>query len=103
ASSMLTRGVLGSAESARAEKLQSSLLAAAGFTAIGGISVEACGRSGHALGIVRAPDGRTFVTSNDRFYEAHGAVQSAARQALREIYDLRDDDPLRGFTLRARR
>lgn len=89
------------------EYLMHQLTAAAGFSSVGSVNVQGHGATGHTLGVVRDPSGRTFVTSNEQFYEVRGTgpngavtnanVEATAQQAIRDLYHPRNGD-LRGFT-----
>lgn len=47
--------------------MQTRLLTAAGFKSVGSVSVQHGGGIGHMLGVFKAPDGTTWVTSNEDF------------------------------------
>jgi hypothetical protein len=47
--------------------MQTRLLTAAGFTSLGSVDVQHRGGIGHMLGVFKAPDGTTWVTSNEDF------------------------------------
>jgi hypothetical protein len=47
--------------------VQTRLLTAAGFTSLGSIDVQPGNGIGHMLGAFKAPDGTTWVTSNEEF------------------------------------
>jgi hypothetical protein len=47
--------------------MQTRLLTAAGFTSVGSVDVQHRGGIGHMLGVFKAPDGTTWVTSNEDF------------------------------------
>lgn len=57
--------------------LQNQLLTAAGFTSIGSVSVDH-GEHDHALGVLRAPNGQVYVTSNADSLEVHGTGRDGA-------------------------
>jgi hypothetical protein len=47
--------------------VQTRLLTAAGFTSLGTVDVQHKGGPGHMFGVFQAPDGTTWVTSNEGF------------------------------------
>lgn len=47
--------------------MQTRLLTAAGFTSIGSVDVQHASGIGHMFGVFKAPDGTTWVTSNEDF------------------------------------
>jgi hypothetical protein len=47
--------------------MQTRLLTAAGFKSLGSVDVQHGGGIGHMLGVFKAPDGTTWVTSNEEF------------------------------------
>lgn len=47
--------------------MQTRLLTAAGFKSLGSVDVQHGGGIGHMLGVFKAPDGTTWVTSNEDF------------------------------------
>ncbi len=47
--------------------MQTRLLTAAGFTSLGSVDVQHGSGIGHMLGVFKAPDGTTWVTSNEDF------------------------------------
>lgn len=90
------------------EYMMHQMTAAAGFTSLGSVNVQHGGATGHMLGVVQAPGGRTFITSNEQAYEVRGTgpngavtnadVQNTAQQAVRELYHPRNGS-LRGFSI----
>jgi hypothetical protein len=83
--------------------MQTRLLTAAGFTSLGSVDVQG-GRIGHMLGVFKAPDGTTWVTSNQDFRQVSpsdakvGVTQAdldaTVRQVTGEVYHTQD---LRGY------
>jgi len=51
--------------------VQTRLLTAAGFTSLGTVNVQPPGDIGHMLGVFKAPDGTTWVTSNEEFRQVN--------------------------------
>ena len=47
--------------------MQTRLLTSAGFTSLGSVDVQHAGGTGHMFGVFKAPDGTTWVTSNEDF------------------------------------
>src|SRR5262249_45313442 len=47
--------------------MQTRLLTAAGFTSVGSVDVQHGSGIGHMFGVFKAPDGSTWVTSNEDF------------------------------------
>ena len=47
--------------------MQTRLLTEAGFTSLGSVDVQHGGGIGHMFGVFKAPDGTTWVTSNEEF------------------------------------
>jgi hypothetical protein len=47
--------------------MQTRLLTAAGFTSLGSVDVQHGNGTGHMFGVFKAPDGTTWVTSNEDF------------------------------------
>ena len=81
--------------------LQTRLLTEAGFTSIGSVDVRPPdGRIGHMYGVFKAPDGSTWVTSNENFHEVQGTgpkgtvtqadLDSKMRDLTTEVYHGRD-------------
>lgn len=83
---------------------QTRLLTAAGFTSLGSVDVQHAGGTGHMLGVFKAPDGTTWVTSNEDFRQVSpsnakvGVTQADLDATLKtvtgEVYHTQD---LRGF------
>ena len=84
--------------------MQTRLLASAGFKSLGSVDVQHAGGIGQMLGVFKAPDGTTWITSNEDFRQvspsnAKAGVTQAdldanVRQMTGELYRTRD---LRGF------
>ena len=84
--------------------MQTRLLTAAGFTSLGSVDVQHGGGIGHMLGVFKAPDGTTWVTSNEDFRQVSpsnakaGVTQAdldaTVKQMTGEVYHTQD---LRGF------
>jgi hypothetical protein len=84
--------------------MQTRLLTAAAFKSLGSVDVQHGGGIGHMLGVFKAPDGTTWVTSNEDFRQvspsnAKVAVTQADLDATLktmtgELYHTQD---LRGF------
>jgi hypothetical protein len=84
--------------------MQTRLLTAAGFTSLGSVDVHHGGGIGHMLGVFKAPDGTTWVTSNQDFRQVSpsdakvGVTQAdldaTVRQVTGEVYHTQD---LRGY------
>jgi hypothetical protein len=70
--------------------VQTRLLTAAGFTSLGSVAVPH-GRSGHMFGVFKAPDGTTWVTSNEEFRQVSpsnakvGVTQADLDATLQEM------------------
>ena len=47
--------------------MQTRLLTAAGFTSLGSVDMQHGGGIGHMFGVFKAPEGTTWVTSNEEF------------------------------------
>ena len=83
---------------------QTRLLTAADFTSLGSVNVQRAGGIGHMLGVFKAPDGTTWVTSNEDFRQVSpsnskaGVTQAdldaTVRQMTGEVYHTQD---LRGY------
>ena len=84
--------------------MQTRLLTAAGFQSLGSIDVQG-GRMGHMLGVFKAPDGTTWVTSNEDFRQVNpsnakvGVTQAdldaTVKQVTSEVYRGRDPNGFR--------
>jgi hypothetical protein len=84
--------------------MQTRLLTAAGFKSLGSVDVQHGGGIGHMLGVFKAPDGTTWVTSNEDFRQVTpsnakvGVTQADLDATLKtvtgEVYHTQD---LRGF------
>jgi hypothetical protein len=84
--------------------MQTRLLTSAGFTSLGSFDVQHDGGPGHMLGVFKAPDGTTWVTSNEDFRQVSpsdakvGVTQAdldaTVKQMTGEVYHTQD---LRGF------
>jgi len=84
--------------------MQTRLLTSAGFKSIGSVDVQHAGGIGHMLGVFKAPDGTTWVTSNEDFRQVNpsnsktGVTQAdldaTVKQMTGELYHTQD---LRGF------
>jgi hypothetical protein len=84
--------------------MQTRLLTSAGFKSIGSVDVQHAGGIGHMLGVFKAPDGTTWVTSNEDFRQVKpsnaksGVTQAdldaTVKQMTGELYHTQD---LRGF------
>lgn len=84
--------------------MQTRLLTAAGFKSLGSVDVKHGSGIGHMLGVFEAPDGTTWVTSNEDFRQVNpsnakaGVTQAdldaTVRQMTGEVYHTQD---LRGF------
>ncbi|WKA30069.1 hypothetical protein [Bradyrhizobium roseum] len=85
--------------------MQTRLLTSAGFTSVGSINVQRPDGIGHMLGVFKAPDGTTWVTSNEDFRQVSpsnakaGVTQAdldaTVHQMTGEVYHTRD---LRAYT-----
>lgn len=85
--------------------LYNRLLSSAGWTPVGAVNVQH-GRSGHQLGVLRAPGGEVFVTSNQDNYRVQGTgpngqvtqadLHGVSEQAIRDVYN-RPTGSLDGF------
>ena len=58
--------------------MQTRLLTAAGFKSVGSVDVQHGGGIGHMLGVFKAPDGTTWVTSNEDFRQANPRTRRRA-------------------------
>jgi hypothetical protein len=84
--------------------MQTRLLTSAGFTSLGSVDVQHAGGTGHMFGVFKAPDGTTWVTSNEEFRQVSpsnakaGVTQADLDATLKtmtgELYHTQD---LRGF------
>ena len=84
--------------------MQTRLLTAAGFKSLGSVDVQHPGGIGHMFGVFKAPDGTTWVTSNEDFRQVSpsnakvGVTQAdldaTLKQMTGEVYHTQD---LRGF------
>jgi hypothetical protein len=84
--------------------VQTRLLTAAGFKSLGSVDVQHAGGIGHMYGVFKAPDGTTWVTSNEDFRQVKpsnakaGVTQADLDATLKtmtgELYHTQD---LRGF------
>jgi hypothetical protein len=84
--------------------MQTRLFTSAGFKSLGSVDVQHAGGIGHMLGVFKAPDGTTWITSNEDFRQvspsnAKAGVTQAdldanVRQMTGELYHTQD---LRGF------
>ena len=84
--------------------MQTRLLTAAAFKSLGSVDVQHGGGIGHMLGVFKAPDGTTWVTSNEDFRQVKpsnaksGVTQAdldaTVKQMTGELYHTQD---LRGF------
>ena len=84
--------------------MQTRLLTAAGFKSLGSVDVQHGGGIGHMFGVFKAPDGTTWVTSNEDFRQVSpsnakvGVTQAdldaTVKQMTGEVYHTQD---LRGF------
>jgi len=84
--------------------MQTRLLTSAGFKSLGSIDVQHGGGIGHMYGVFKAPDGTTWVTSNEDFRQVNpsnaktGVTQAdldaTVKQMTGELYHTQD---LRGF------
>lgn len=83
---------------------QTRLLTAAGFTSLGSVDVQHQGGTGHMFGVFKAPDGTTWVTSNEEFRQVNpsnakaGVTQADLDATLQKMTgDLYHTKDLRGF------
>lgn len=86
--------------------MQTRLLTSAGFTSVGSVDVQKPGGIGHMLGVFKAPDGTTWVTSNEDFRQVtpsnaqtgvtQADLDATVRQMTGEVYHTQD---LRGFRI----
>ena len=86
--------------------MQTRLLTEAGFTSLGSVDVQHGGGIGHMFGVFKAPDGTTWVTSNEEFRQVSpsdakvGVTQADLDATLQtmtaEVYQ-RPRDDLSGF------
>lgn len=84
--------------------MQTRLLTSAGFKSLGNVDVQHAGGIGHMFGVFKAPDGTTWVTSNEDFRQVNpsnakaGVTQADLDATLKtmtgELYHTQD---LRGF------
>lgn len=84
--------------------MQTRLLTSAGFKSVGSVDVQHAGGIGHMFGVFKAPDGTTWVTSNEDFRQVNpsnaksGVTQAdldaTVKQMTGELYHTQD---LRGF------
>jgi len=84
---------------------QTRLLTAAGFKSVGSIDVQHGGGIGHMLGVFKAPDGTTWVTSNEDFRQVKpsnpkvGVTQAdldaTVKQVTSEVYHGQDPNKFR--------
>lgn len=84
--------------------MQTRLLTSAGFTSVGSVDVQKPGGTGHMFGVFKAPDGTTWVTSNEDFRQvspsnakagvSQADLDATVRQMTGEVYHTQD---LRGF------
>ena len=71
--------------------VQTRLLTAAGFTSLGSVDVQHGGGTGHMFGVFKAPDGTTWVTSNEDFRQVSpsnakvGVTQADLDATLRQM------------------
>lgn len=85
--------------------VQTRLLTAAGFKSVGSIDVQHGSGIGHMLGVFKAPDGTTWVTSNEDFRQVNpsdakaGVTQAdldaTVKQMTSEVYHGRDPSEFR--------
>ena len=85
--------------------VQTRLLTAAGFKSLGSIDVQHAGGIGHMLGVFKAPDGTTWVTSNEDFHQVKpsdakaGVTQAdldaTVKQVTSEVYHGQDPNGFR--------
>jgi hypothetical protein len=85
--------------------MQTRLLTAAGFKSLGSIDVQHGGGIGHMLGVFKAPDGTTWVTSNEDFRQVNpsnakvGVTQAdldaTVKQVTSEVYHGQDPNGFR--------
>jgi hypothetical protein len=81
--------------------MQTRLLTAAGFTSIGSVNVQHPGGIGHMLGVFKATDGTTWVTSNEEFRQVNpsdakaGVTQADLDATMRKVMSEMhpDEDP----------
>ncbi len=71
---------------------QTRLLTAAGFKSVGSVDVQHGGGIGHMLGVFKAPDGTTWVTSNEDFRQVKPEQCQDGRDAGRPRRDGKADD-----------
>ncbi len=81
---------------------------AAGLTAIGSIGVQGAG-TGHAIGVVQAPNGQVFITSNEEITQVtgtgpngavtHADIMQASEDATRRVYHIDPGDSLGNLRL----
>ena len=84
---------------------QTRLLTAAGFKSVGSVDVQHGGGIGHMLGVFKAPDGTTWVTSNEDFRQVNpsnaktGVTQAdldaTVKQMTSEVYHGQDPNGFR--------
>ena len=84
--------------------MQTRLLTSAGFKSLGSVDVQHAGGTGHMFGVFKAPDGTTWVTSNEDFRQVSASnakagvtqadLDATVRQMTGELYHTQD---LRGF------
>ncbi len=84
--------------------MQTRLLTSAGFKSLGSVDVQHAGGIGHMFGVFKAPDGTTWVTSNEDFRQVSpsnaktGVTQAdldaTVKKMTGELYHTQD---LRGF------
>jgi hypothetical protein len=85
--------------------MQTRLLTAAGFKSLGSVDVQHGGGIGHMLGVFKAPDGTTWVTSNEDFRQVNpsnakvGVTQAdldaTVKQVTSEVYHGQDPNGFR--------
>jgi hypothetical protein len=85
--------------------MQTRLLTAAGFKSLGSVDVQHGGGIGHMLGVFKAPDGTTWVTSNEDFRQVSpsnakvGVTQAdldaTVKQVTSEVYHGQDPNGFR--------
>jgi hypothetical protein len=88
--------------------VQTRLLTEAGFTSLGSVDVQHAGGIGHMFGAFKAPDGTTWVTSNEQFRQVIpsdpkvGVTQADLDGTLQTMtQDLYHVQNLNGFTFSA--